>query len=408
MLTEAGSQDTESEKKDAEQPKSAAGGGEDYQTAAKKLAEKYKIKIYAGQTGHLSGADMDADEYMRRMYMMGQGRNPVRLRQIVFSVDELQTDPNVSPAFLDWQRPKVLENIGPVRDLLAEIMLLVRVTKAQKTSAPESIDSILDTRSLMLDDDRDSSIEHPVSAERRPVERTVKQEVADDLKKLAVINNGLVKSKAEEFIAMAEKDGWESTLDKFNKLYPRPGRGEQPSANSAAAEPNQNESDPNSVVLSSDTAKDEVFKVESLSNLRRLPRKTRAILETQSEGGMGEQMYVQEVQKWLSASGVEIQGRFVDQLYSLVPKGSSVAEGLPLLMEFKPEMSFYVIKDILVKRLGLAEYEKLRAAKFFREDQIQSQSMAPVHFNPENILKRMKFRRANQQNETKAESEGAS
>jgi len=55
-------------------------------------------------------------------------------------------------------------------------------------------------------------------------------------------------------------------------------------------------------------------------------------------------------------------------------------------------MSYYVIKNISVKHLWKEEYEKIKAMRLFREDYIQSQNMAVVHFNPENILKRMKFR----------------
>jgi len=385
-LTETNLQDIEPGNLSEEQLKLK---GADYETVTKKVAEKYKVKIYTGQTGLLSAADVDADEYLRRLYMMGQGRNPVRLRQIIFSIPDLQQNGSAagqrpSPDLIGGvQRPNLFENIGPVRDLLAEMMLLVRVTKTEKTSTPESIDSILDTRSLMLDDNQESSVEHPVS-------RTVKQNVANDLKKLAVINDGLVKSKTEEFIELASKDGWEKSLHKFNELY------KQTSSSSVESQSKQDESDPN------------VFKAEQLANLRRIPKATLATLETQSQGSRGEQLFVQEAQKWLSVDAAKIQSRFIDQLYSLVPQNSSTAKSLPLLMEFKPEMSFYVIKNIVVKRLGLEEYEKNSAKRFYKEDNIQSQSMAVVHFNPENILKRMNFRQVKQRGETKAESEDAS
>jgi len=389
-LTEANLQDIESGNLSEEQLKLR---GADYETVTKKVAEKNNVKIYTGQTGLLSAADVDADEYLRRLYMMGQGRNPVRLRQIIFSIPDLMGDEQQngsaagqrsSPDLIGGgQRPNLFENIGPVRDLLAEITLLIRVTKTEKASTPESIDSILDTRSLMLDDNQESSVEHPVS-------RTVKQNVANDLKKLAVINDGLVKSKAEEFIELASKDGWEKSLRKFNELY------KQASSSSVESRSKQDDSDPN------------VFKEERLANLRRIPKETLVTLETQSQGSRGEQLFVQEAQKWLSVDAAKIQSRFIDQLYSLVPQNSSTAKSLPLLMEFKPEMSFYVIKNILVKRLGLEEYEKNRAKRFYKEDNIQSESMAVVHFNPENILKRMNFRLVKPKGETKAESEDAS
>jgi hypothetical protein len=104
---------------------------------------------------------------------------------------------------------------------------------------------------------------------------------------------------------------------------------------------------------------------------------------------------------------------FVNQLYSLVPQNSTTVEALPLAMEFKPDMSYYVIKNISVKRLWKEAYDRIKAIRLYREDHIQSQSLAAVHFNPENILKRMNFRSAETDEEpadanTPAESEAAS
>jgi hypothetical protein len=380
VLTDASMQDIDTKSLNPEELKSLMAKAGDYRAIADKLMEKYKIKVYTGQTGLLSGADMETDEYMRRFYMLGQGRNPVRLRQIVFSVEELQESPDTGPGPLDGQRPKLFENIGPVRDFMGKMVLLVRVTSAEKASAPKSIDSVLDTKSLMFDDGRESGIEHPGS-------RTVRENITNDLKKLAVIRDGLLKSKAEEFIATAAKDGWDKTINKFNGLYGHA------ATNADANEVKQNEKDPN------------VFEVEQLTNLRRITKETLEALKAQSGGGMGEQLFVREAQKWLTINGAEIQRRFIDKLYSLVPQNSSTANNLPILMEFQPEMSFYVIKNILVKRLSLEDYEKNRTQLFFKEDESQSQSMAPVYFNPENILKRMNFRLASQENQTKAESE---
>jgi hypothetical protein len=259
-------------------------------------------------------------------------------------------------------------------------MLLIRGIWAEKASAPESIDQTFSKQTI----DFGQKQTNESAAENSLDIYSVKEKVANDLKKLAVINKELVRSKAEEFITMVSKKGWESTIEKFNALYKK------------SPKLKNEESDPN------------IFKVEKITNLRRIPKKTLSILQAQSEDSMGEKLFVQEAQKWLSVNSAEIQSRLIAQLYSLVPQDSSTVNGLPLLMEFKPEMSFYVIKDILVKRLSLEEYEKIRARTFFREDQIQSQSLAPVYFNPENILKRMNFRWAEQSDEKEVKSEDAS
>jgi hypothetical protein len=105
--------------------------------------------------------------------------------------------------------------------------------------------------------------------------------------------------------------------------------------------------------------------------------------------------------------------RFVDRLYSLLPQDSNTVDTVPLIIEYKPDMSYYCLKNISVKRLGQEEYEKLKAMRLYREDHIQSQSLTAVHFNPENILKRMDFRQARQDEEPEdanapTESEAAS
>jgi len=350
----SGGQDIEPENISIEQLKQKAG---DYETAAKELAKKYKIKIYSGQTGLLSASDMQDDEYLRRLYVLSSGRNPVRLATIVFSIpdligDQLQADKSTSVELIDVQKPKIYENIDPVKDYLGQIMAVVRVTKAEKASEPESIDSILDNRSLMLDDDRESSIEHPVS-------RTVKEKVTQDLKKLVAMDN--TKSKAEEFIDLVAKDSWQTTIDKFNQLYPDVHR-------QAGQEPNNPS-----------------FKLENLTALQRISSKLLETLAAQSAGNPAARLVVNRA---------KVNRQFIDQLYSLVPPDSNTVDSLPLVLEFKPDMSFYVIKDISVKRLEQQEYEKIKARHLLTEEYIQSESLAPVYFNPENILKRMRFRLA--------------
>jgi hypothetical protein len=111
-------------------------------------------------------------------------------------------------------------------------------------------------------------------------------------------------------------------------------------------------------------------------------------------------------------SGRRKQQRFVEKLYSLVPQDSNSVDSFPLLMEFKPDMSFYCIKNLSVKRISLQEYEKIKAMRLQAENYVQSESMVAVHFNPENILKRMNFKPAkteeSEDTNTPEESETAS
>jgi len=46
----------------------------DYEAAAVQLSEKYKIKVYTGQTGLLSPVDMQSDQTMATLFLQGYGR----------------------------------------------------------------------------------------------------------------------------------------------------------------------------------------------------------------------------------------------------------------------------------------------------------------------------------------------
>jgi len=363
-LTEVGLQDIDPENISVEQLKQKTG---DYEVIAKKLAKKYNIKICSGRTGLLSAADMQEDEYLWRLYVLSSGRNPARLAKIVFSIDQLQGGKPTSAELIDIQKPKIYENIGLVKDYLGEIMAVVRVTQAEKASEPETINQSFSKRTLKLQQDQEQESGDIYST---------KEKVALDLKKLAAIQQGQLRSKAEEFIDLVTKDGWQASIDKFNELYG------QSSAGSVEPQAKQDESDPNA------------FKLENSTDLQRISTQTLATLAAQSEGDPDQRLFVRQAQKWLTADEAKIESRFIDQLYSLLPPDSNTVDSLPLVMEFKPNMSFYVIKNISVKRLEQQEYEKIKARHLLTEDHIQAESLAPVHFNPENILKRMNFRLA--------------
>ena len=369
-LTEAGLEDLEieSSKVTTEQLREKAG---DYKTAAAQLSEKYKIKVYTGKTGLLSPIDMQSDENLATLFLQGYGQNPVRLSKVIFAVDELAVS-ELGP--FDVPKPRMFENIGPVRDMMSRfrsdaggIMAIVRVIDAKKASEPESVDQTYSTSSLKFDPNEEKPGENIYS---------VKEKVTEDLKKLAVLD--ATKSKAEEFIALAKKDGWTSAINKFEELY---GQLQQ-----------RNENDPNA------------FRLQNYPDMRRI---SKANLETIAIQGQGDPM----TSFYLNESKVNQQ--FVDQLYSLIPPDNDTAGTLPLVMEFKPDLSFYVIKNISVKRLFKEDFDKMKATRLFREDYIQSQSLAVIHFNPENILKRMNFKPAKSEEETAdpntpAESEAAS
>jgi len=326
----------------------------DYKTAAEQLSEKYKIKVHTGRTGMLDAIDMQIDEFFSRLYLLGYGQNPVPLTKAVFALEELAAS-ELGP--FDVQTPKKYANIGPVRDMLSlqgasgEILALVRVVQAVKAAEPDDINHTFSTRSLLLD---------PNDQETKEDIYSVKEKVTEGLKKLAALETA--KSKAEEFIGAVSNEDWQSTIDKFNEIY----------GQKAEHDPN----DPN-------LPGTETFQLENLTGLRMISKATLDALAAQSESNPAAQYFVNERSR---------SSMLVEQLYSLVPADSNSVQNLPLIVEFKPDMSYYCIKDLTIKRLWKEDYDKIKARRLYTEDNVQSQSLAAIHFNPENILKRMNFK----------------
>ncbi len=327
----------------------------DYTAAAEQLSKKHKIKIYAGQTGLLAATDIRNDRNLGMLYLKTYGTNPVALTQLVFAIDELKAS---DLGLFNMPKPRMYENIGPLRDLFGEMIVLVRVIKAEPASEPKSINQAFSTSTPIFDPNQEKEGKDIYS---------VREKVAEDLKKSDAMDTTRI--KAEEFLKLAAKDGLDNTINKFNDLYGPPFLLSQESTG-AKKDPN----DPN------------VFQVETLTDLQRISSTMLATLAVQNASNPAVQFIINEVTK---------QAWFIDQLYSLVPQDSNTVDNAPLIMEFKPNMSFYIIKNISVKHLTHPEYEKIKALRLYKEDRIQTQSMAAVHFNPENILKRMNFRWAN-------------
>ena len=356
-LTEAGLEglEIESAKVTTEQLREKAG---DYKAAAAKLSEKNKIKVYTGKTGLLSPVDMQTDEQTATLFLQGYGQNPVRLSKVVFAIDELAAS-ELGP--FDVPKPRMFENIGPVKDMMSRyrsdaggIMTIVRVVDAQKAAEPASIDVTYSMQSLKLDPNEESTDKETYS---------VKEKVTEDLKKLAALET--TKSRADEFVALTKKEGWPNAIKKFEELY---GQLQHRDAN----EPN-------------------AFRLQNYPGMQRISKTNLETLALQGQGDPVTPFFLNES---------KVNQQFVEQIYSLVPPDKDTVESVPLVMEFKPDLSYYVIKDISISRLYQENYEQTKATRLFREDYIQSQSLAAVHFNPDNILKRMNFRSVTSEEQT--------
>ncbi|MBN2136298.1 MAG: hypothetical protein JW720_00680 [Sedimentisphaerales bacterium] len=341
-----------------------------YQSIVEQLSKEHSAKIYTGRTGMLSAADLQIDSYLGRLAVRGYGYYPVNLTQVLFAVDELAASELTR---FDAPKPRMYESIGPamsgnlfdartpIRSVSGQIIVLVRVVEAAKACEPSSIDDTLEKHSLVFDPNEDKTDEHTFS---------VRKNVTMDIKKLAALET--TSSRAEQFINLAAKTDWDSAITKFNTLY----------GNEAKDDPN----DPN------------WFALDYLAAVRRTSNLQLNTLAARSQGSPSAEYFLNQAR---------IEGQFTDKLYALVPADSNTPDVLPTIVEFKPNMSFFCIKDLTVKRLWKEDFDQVRPLSFYKQDAAQSQSLATVHFKPANILKRMKFKLAEKNDKDRDANEPA-
>ncbi len=341
----------------AEQRREKAG---DYEKIAAKLGQTHKIPIYSGRTGLLSAMNMQGDKYLRRMFITTYGYTPVPLTQVLFSTKELGEHATI---LLSMPVATMYVSFGPVRDPMSasaldwtgQIMMIARVVAVEKNAPPENVKIAYSTKTLGLGDKPDPKSER----------FSVEEQVVNDVKALAAWDT--TKSKAEEFMALATKDGWDKAVAQFNTLY-----GKQ-----AKADPN----DPN------------VFRVDNQVGLQRLSKADQQVLAAQISNSPASQIVLDQATN---------EGMFVDRLRALIPDKSDAPAQMPVLVEFKPNQSYYVLKSLTLQRLTQEEFQKMKGALVRREEYSQVESLMAVHFNPESIIKRMNFRFAETEDQAAA------
>ena len=325
----------------------------DYGKIAQDLSRKHGVAIYSGRTGLLTAGDVQADKQLSRLRLMSYGSNSIPLSQVLFSVSELGDRAIV---LLSAPSAKMFRTIGPLRDISSiaaattetpnQIMAIARIAAVEKAAEPNSIDVVYSTKTLSLGS---------VSKEDANNVYSVKEQVLKDLKVLAAWDK--TKAKAQEFVDLASKDGWPSAVTKFNDLY-----GKQ-----LKSDPN----DPN------------VFRVDRRDAVPRLSEAQVEVYTAQLANAPNARSVLIRVQT---------ERRFADQLCSLVPPDANTAPKMPTIMEFKPDQSFYALKTVTIQRLNQQQFQDMKNTVLARNEHVETQSLAMVHFDPENIVKRMKFK----------------
>ena len=326
-------------------------GSVDYAKVAAELSDKHKVKVYADRTGLLSSSDIQGDKNLAPLYAGGAGVTESSLSRVVFAVEQLKTS-ELGP--LDVRAPRLYENIGPLKDAremtegyAGRNMMLMRVVSAEKAAEPKSIDEKINRHGVRFN--------RPDNAGEDS--NTIREFVIEDLKRLAAMDKA--KNKAEEFVALAAKDGWEGAVDKFNRIY---GKGKD---------------DPNTI-----SSKEHTFTLNTRSGLRRINNLEIETLMTRSEGNPMARVLINVAKR---------EGMLVDKLYALVPEDSNTLAKPGTIVEYKPGMCYYCLESITIHRLYQEGFDMAKAAEVVRDEFVDSQPLAFIHYNPKNIAKRMKF-----------------
>jgi hypothetical protein len=327
-----------------------------YEQVAAQLSEKYKVKVYAGSTGMLSASDMATGKRLGQMVLGGQEYqyNAVPLVQMVFAIDEIGVT-ELGP--FEASKPRMYETIGPFRErFMPTVSMLVRVTDARKAAAPKSLTETFSTKGVELGEAEASNEQQVYS---------VKERVVEDVKKLAVRDE--VKAKAQEFVGLVGEEGWDGAMAKFNEVY-----GKQ-----LKEEPN----DPN------------VFKLENVPGAQRITARGMETVKAQLAGMPGAQIRL---------NGARAEQALLNEIYSLVPADSNSLKSGPAIVEFKGDISFLVVKDVVIDRINQAQFSEAKPMLLFGEENSRAQALAFVYYNPENISERLNFRWAQAAEETES------
>ncbi|MBN1125052.1 MAG: hypothetical protein JXA82_08590 [Sedimentisphaerales bacterium] len=328
----------------------------EYGVIARQLKEKYGLQVYSGRTGWLNPEDIGNDSTLSRLSMQGQTSMPVRLSKIVFSVDPLKV---TTLSRFEVPTPKMWANIGPLKDNFGEytqLSALARVVAVKPAEEPADIHISYSTKGAVLDDP--NQVTGQVFS--------IREQLVEDVKLIKAIH--LARQRAEEFIKMIEEGDWDKAIKAYNDQY----------------------------------AKDDTKGKISLDKLRDRNRIT--LLELQKMKQM-----IQEYPIAASYYEETLQtGKLLERLIPLIPAGQTEAKALNKVLEFEPSRIVYAVKSVTRKPVARQDYIKAKPLASYQIDAAIADTLAVVHFNPENVLKRMEFKVVGEEEAAKSNETGIS
>jgi len=319
----------------------------DYAGPAEKVGQQNNIKIYAGKTAPLTAEEILADRCLGALVTRAQSRIPTELVRMVFAVEQLG-DEAVKLGPFEPLKPKMYVGIGPLVDTMGTIVAMARVIDTRNSTVPIITFSYEKNLPEVFEDEGQK-------------EKTfvLKEKVQKDCRKLAAFEKA--GQKANEFAELAKNKGWDEALKKFNSLYP-------------AKDGNESQ---------------KTFAIKSWNRIGRISQMDIEIIKLSTSQSPGAENFVNQS---------IIHAELVDKVYSLFKSNEIQLEAVPAVVEFKPKFTCYAIKSLSRNPATIEDYEQTRQQIAYKEDYVMSQSMALELFMPDNILKRLNVKPANEPN----------
>ena len=328
-------------------PEQLAAHADDYSVLAQELSQKHKVALHAGQTGLLSRSEVSSDSTLNRWSLEGPSGQRIPVSTVLFNVAPLEAD---ELQLLSLSKPFLFENLGPLRDaytrpdgnVSGQTMAIVRVVEVVPSAMPNSLEASYETTGVTLDS---SAVAKSIS---------IKDQVGEDVRQLQAY--ATAEAQAEEFIATVKQDGWDSAVAQLNKSVKEITR-QDPNA-------------PDPVTVRKQT-------------LHRMPVNQLDLYTSLLKRSPGSIPFLRQ------ALG---ESQVADALYGRIPSNQDQASDVPFVMKSPAEGAVYCINEVSLKRFSAQEFNKTRGAQIQREERIAAQSLAPIHFNPQNLIARMNYR----------------
>jgi hypothetical protein len=267
---------------------------------------------------------------------------PTRLVKLVFAVSQLGDEGTKLGPF-EPAVPKMFVSVGPLSDMAGDLIAIVRVVDAVKSQAPDSVNFTY-VKNL-------PKIDEPNAADKF----VLKNQVVEDCRKLAAAE--IADKAANEFLGMVKTQKWDSSLAKINAEYGK-----------------KNPLDPNA----------KTFDIRSMDNMKRISAMDVELTKMRVAGMMGAESVVDQT---------VVYGKLVDAFFAKYQEMQANKQQPPVILDFDPKLSLYVIQTIKVGTPGTIEqFNEVRQQIALQEDFIDAQSASFNFFMPDNITARSNFK----------------